>query len=70
MGDLNESFDQIICTGVLHHLAEPDAGLSALRGVLNPDEGAMHVMVYAPYGRTGIYMLQEFCRRIGDQGQR
>ena len=59
------SFDQIICTGVLHHLAEPDAGLSALRGVLNPDGGAMHLMVYAPYGRTGIYMLQEFCRRIG-----
>ena len=22
-------------------------------------------MVYAPYGRTGIYMLQEFCRRVG-----
>ena len=65
MGDLDKSFDQIICTGVLHHLAEPDAGLSALRGVLNPDEGAMHLMVYAPYGRTGIYMLQEFCRRIG-----
>jgi len=21
-------------------------------------------MVYAPYGRTGIYMLQEFCKRI------
>ena len=65
VGDLNMSFDQIICTGVLHHLAEPDAGLSALRGVLKPDGGAMHLMVYAPYGRTGIYMLQEFCRRIG-----
>ncbi len=65
VGDLKMSFDQIICTGVLHHLAEPDAGLSALRGVLNPDGGAMHLMVYAPYGRTGIYMLQEFCRRIG-----
>jgi hypothetical protein len=25
----------------------------------------MHLMVYAPYGRTGVYMLQEFCRRIG-----
>ena len=25
----------------------------------------MHLMVYAPYGRTGIYMLQEFCRRVG-----
>ena len=62
VGDLKMSFDQIICTGVLHHLAEPDAGLSALRGVLNPDGGAMHLMVYAPYGRTGVYMLQEFCR--------
>src|SRR5271156_4965044 len=61
---LGMRFDQIVCTGVLHHLADPDAGLSALRGVLNPD-GAMHLMVYAPYGRTGIYMLQEFCRRIG-----
>src|SRR5215471_6555380 len=62
--DLRTSFDQIICTGVLHHLADPDAGLSALRSVLKPD-GAMHLMVYAPYGRAGIYMLQEFCRRIG-----
>ena len=64
--ELETSFDQIVCTGVLHHLADPDAGLSALRGVLKPD-GAMHLMVYAPYGRTGIYMLQEFCRRIGIQ---
>jgi SAM-dependent methyltransferase len=63
-GDLEMSFDQIVCTGVLHHLADPDAGLKALRDVLEPD-GAMHLMVYAPYGRTGIYMLQEFCRRIG-----
>ncbi len=62
--DLGMSFDQIVCTGVLHHLADPDAGLSALRSVLKPD-GAMHLMVYAPYGRAGIYMLQEFCRRLG-----
>jgi SAM-dependent methyltransferase len=64
INDLKMSFDQIVCTGVLHHLADPDAGLDALRGVLNPD-GAMYLMVYAPYGRTGVYMLQEFCRRIG-----
>jgi SAM-dependent methyltransferase len=64
VSDLGMSFDQIVCTGVLHHLADPDAGLSALRSVLKPD-GALHLMVYAPYGRTGIYMLQEFCRRIG-----
>ena len=52
------TFDQIVCTGVLHHLADPDVGLSALRSVLKPD-GAMQLMVYAPYGRTGIYMLQD-----------
>jgi len=66
VNDLGMSFDQIVCTGVLHHLADPDTGLKALRGVLKPD-GAMHLMVYAPYGRTGIYMLQEFARRIGIQ---
>jgi SAM-dependent methyltransferase len=66
VADLEMSFDQIVCTGVLHHLANPDTGLNALRDVLKPD-GAMHLMVYAPYGRTGIYMLQEFARRIGIQ---
>ncbi len=64
VGELKKHFDQIVCTGVLHHLADPDAGLAALRGVLKPD-GAMHLMVYAPYGRTGVYMLQDFCRRLG-----
>lgn len=63
-GDLNHSFDHIICTGVLHHLADPDAGLRALRSVLNRD-GAMYLMVYAPYGRAGIYMMQEYCRTVG-----
>jgi SAM-dependent methyltransferase len=61
---LQSSFDQIVCTGVLHHLEDPDAGLAALRAVLKP-HGAMHLMLYAPYGRAGIYMLQEFCRRVG-----
>ena len=64
VSELGMSFDLIVCTGVLHHLADPDAGLSALRSVLKPD-GAMHLMVYAPYGRTGIYLLQEFCKRVG-----
>lgn len=62
--DLETTFDQIVCTGVLHHMADPDAGLAVLRDVLKPD-GAIHLMVYAPYGRTGVYMLQEFCKRIG-----
>ena len=64
VSQLGMSFDQIVCTGVLHHLPDPDAGLAALHDVLKPD-AAMHLMVYAPYGRAGIYMLQEFCRRLG-----
>jgi SAM-dependent methyltransferase len=62
--ELNRDFDLIVCTGVLHHLADPDAGLRALRSVLKPD-GAMYLMVYAPYGRDGVYMMQEYCRRLG-----
>jgi SAM-dependent methyltransferase len=62
--ELDQQFDLIICTGVLHHLVDPDAGLRALRAVLKPD-GAMNLMVYAPYGRDGVYMMQEYCRRLG-----
>ena len=64
VGELERSFDQIVCTGVLHHLEDPDAALRALRNVLEPD-GAMQLMVYAPYGRAGVYTLQEFCRLVG-----
>jgi len=62
--ELGETFDLIVSTGVLHHLPDPDAGLHALRQALAPN-GALHLMVYAPYGRAGIYLLQEYCRRIG-----
>lgn len=61
--ELGRDFDLIICTGVLHHLADPDAGLRALGSVLTP-EGALYLMVYAPYGRAGVYMIQEYCRRL------
>ena len=64
VGNLGRTFDQIVCTGVLHHLADPDTGLRALRNVLAPG-GAMQVMVYAAYGRAGIYMMQEYCRLLG-----
>ena len=64
VGELGRTFDQVVCTGVLHHLPDPDVGLRALRDVLRP-QGAMHLMVYALYGRTGIYMMQEYCRLLG-----
>ena len=63
VGALDQRFDLIVCTGVLHHLNDPDAGLRALRSVLRPG-GAIYLMVYAPYGRAGVYLLQEYCRRL------
>jgi SAM-dependent methyltransferase len=61
--ELGRSFDLIVCTGVLHHLPDPDLGLRALRDVLSPN-GALNLMVYATYGRAGIYMLQDYCRML------
>lgn len=62
-----EPFDFIVSTGVLHHLPDPDAGLAALCSVLKA-EGAMLLMLYAPYGRAAIYPMQEMLRMIAPQG--
>ncbi|WP_299851738.1 bifunctional 2-polyprenyl-6-hydroxyphenol methylase/3-demethylubiquinol 3-O-methyltransferase UbiG [uncultured Roseovarius sp.] len=52
------TFDYIDCCGVLHHLPDPCAGFQALRDALAPG-GGLGFMVYAPYGRSGVYPLQE-----------
>jgi ubiquinone/menaquinone biosynthesis C-methylase UbiE len=57
------AFDYINCSGVLHHLSDPDAGLRALRSVLKPD-GAIGLMVYASAGRTGVYQMQALMRMV------
>ena len=57
MAELDRDFDLIISTGVLHHLANPQAGMNALASILRP-EGVLAVMVYASYGRVGVQMLQ------------
>lgn len=56
-------FDYIDCSGVLHHLESPSKGLIALKSVLK-NNGAMNVMVYAKYGRTGVYQMQELMKKI------
>lgn len=56
-------FDYISCTGVLHHLDDPVLGLRRLKSVLQPS-GGMGIMLYAKYGRTGVYQLQELMRLI------
>ena len=56
-------FDYIDCCGVLHHLPDPAAGLHALLSVLAPG-GGMGLMVYAPHGRTGVYLVQDALARL------
>jgi SAM-dependent methyltransferase len=56
-------FDYIDCCGVLHHMPDPAAGLRALLSVLAPG-GGLGLMVYAPHGRTGVYMVQDALRML------
>jgi SAM-dependent methyltransferase len=56
-------FDYIDCTGVLHHLADPQAGLNTLAGALAPEAG-MGLMLYGEYGRSGVYPMQEMLRTL------
>ena len=64
IGSLGRSFDLIVCTGVLHHLPDPGAGLRCLRDVLKP-HGVMSIMLYGSFPRMGVYMLQEVFRLLG-----
>ena len=48
---------------MLHHLPDPAEGLRALTSVLAPG-GGIGLMVYAPHGRTGVYMLQDALRLL------
>lgn len=56
-------FDFIQCSGVLHHLSSPDEGLKILTDSLK-DNGGMNLMLYAKYGRTGVYQIQDLMKMI------
>ncbi|MEX0814523.1 MAG: class I SAM-dependent methyltransferase [Dongiaceae bacterium] len=56
-------FDYIDCCGVLHHLADPAAGLGILAAAL-AEGGGMGLMVYGALGRTGVYHVQAMLRLL------
>jgi SAM-dependent methyltransferase len=63
LGALGREFDLVISTGVLHHMAEPQTGMKALAGCLNPD-GVIAVMLYGRYGRIGVEIMQSVFRDL------
>ena len=64
VGELGQEFDLVISTGVLHHMANPGEGMSALAACLKTD-GVLAVMLYATYGRRGVQMMQSVFRDLG-----
>ena len=64
VASLHGDFDLIITTGVLHHMADPGAGMRALAERLRPD-GVLAVMLYATYGRIGVQLLQSVFADMG-----
>jgi SAM-dependent methyltransferase len=63
LSTLGLDFDLVVSTGVLHHMADPLAGMKALAGCLRPD-GVIGVMLYAKYGRLGIELLESVFRDL------
>ncbi len=63
LSTLGVDFDLIVSTGVLHHMADPLAGMKALARCLRPD-GAIGVMLYAKYGRIGVELLESVFRDL------
>lgn len=61
---IGEKFDLIISSGVLHHLPDPSSGLKSLAAVLDPTYGAMVLMLYGKFARSGVYALQDIFRRL------
>ncbi len=53
LGVLEERFDYITSSGVLHHMKDPKAGWSVLNGLLKPD-GLMRIALYSEQARAGI----------------
>jgi 2-polyprenyl-3-methyl-5-hydroxy-6-metoxy-1,4-benzoquinol methylase len=56
-------FDYVVCTGVIHHTADPAAALARLAAALRP-EGVMQLMVYNRYHRTLITAFQKAVRTL------
>lgn len=58
-------YNYIDCCGVLHHLADPEAGLRSLVAQLT-EAGGMGLMVYGALGRRGVYDVQEAMKVLAD----
>jgi SAM-dependent methyltransferase len=66
VGRLGCRFDLITCSGVLHHLPDPEAGWAKLAQVLNPG-GVMKVMLYSRVARLRVEAAKAVIADLRDQ---
>ena len=60
------NFDLAVSTGVLHHLKNPQTGLSTINEA-QLSYGGAEIMVYGMYGRTPIYWIQKAMQMINEK---
>ncbi|MFQ5955115.1 MAG: methyltransferase domain-containing protein [Kiloniellales bacterium] len=64
LGGLEERFQLIECSGVLHHMADPVAGWRVLAGLMAPD-GLIKLGLYSRLGRAAITAARRFVAARG-----
>lgn len=64
LGQLNKDFDFIACSGVLHHMQEPEAGLKVLLSLLRP-KGLMNIGLYSELARQTVVKLRNLVAERG-----
>lgn len=65
--DYDQEFDHIVCTGVVHHNADPEATLRRIARALKPS-GVMELMVYNFYHRIPTTAYQKAIRLLAGAG--
>ena len=66
LGALARKFDRIEAVGVLHHLADPEAGWRVLVSLLQPN-GVMRIGLYSELARRAIVAIRQFISERGYQ---
>ena len=64
---LGERFDIVLASGVLHHMADPEAGLRVLARVLRPG-GIIKIGLYSEYARDLVAKARDAAARGGRDG--
>jgi ubiquinone/menaquinone biosynthesis C-methylase UbiE len=64
LDQLPDRYDRIFCTGVLHHMEEPEKGLAVLKNILEP-HGEMRIALYSETVRKEVVQTRDYIKQKG-----